>query len=155
MPVTTLARARVADITRRSPVLVDPDTPTGVVVEQMVAGGRGNAVIVDDDGAPVGMFTQRDVVSRLDLTNDRWRRAPIREFLSPGVVTVGEDDSLHDCLVRMRQRDVRSLPVCTGGRVIGVVSIRDILRYVAECFPKEFINLPPDPSSEPSGAWGG
>jgi CBS-domain-containing membrane protein len=50
----------------------------------------------------------------------------------------------------------RHLPVVDGdGRVLGIVSIRDIMMHVAKLYPKEFLNLPPRPASEASDRYGG
>ena len=151
----TLAHAHVADIPRRKPVLVAPDTATLDVVRRVAAAGRGHAIIVDPAGQPLGIFTQRDLVTRVDYGDPTWKTRPISALMTREPVTVTEATTLADCLVLLRKHHVRSLPVTQAGRTVAVVSIRDIIHHVADVFPADFQNLPPDPSLEAQHPWGG
>lgn len=155
MSLDLLANALVSEIPRRKPVLVAPDTPSGDVVRRVATAGRGHAIVVDPAGLPLGIFTQRDLVTRIDHSDAGWKNQPISALMTRELVTVTEDMSLADCLALLHRHHVRSLPVTVAGRAVGVVSIRDILHYVADTFPADFQNLPPDPSLEARRPWGG
>jgi CBS domain-containing protein len=59
-------------------------------------------------------------------------------------------------LRRLNHGKRRHLPVTDpNGKILGIISIRDLLAHVAEHFPDDFVNLPPDPDHEASGEWGG
>jgi len=152
-----LARTSVALVARRKPVLVAPDTPVIDVVRRMAAAGRGNAIVVDAAGQPLGIFTQRDLVTRVAPGDTTWRERPVSTLMTREPVTVTEAATFADCLAKMRQHHVRSLPVLAAehGRPVGVVSIRDLVHHVADTFPEDFQNLPPDPSLEARRPWGG
>ncbi|PKN58643.1 MAG: hypothetical protein CVU56_04755 [Deltaproteobacteria bacterium HGW-Deltaproteobacteria-14] len=155
MSLDLLANARVSEIPRRQPVLVAPDTLTGEVVRRVATAGRAHAIVVDPAGLPLGIFTQRDLVTRIDHSDASWKSLPISTLMTRELVTVTEDMSLTDCLALLHKHHVRTLPVTAGGRAVGVVSIRDILHHAADAFPAEFQNLPPDPSLEAQHPWGG
>jgi len=155
MSLDLLARARVSEIPRRKPVLVSPDTAAQDVVRRVAEAGRGHAIVVDPAGQPIGIFTQRDLVKRVDYGDPSWKKRPISSLMTRELVTVAPDTSLAECLALLRKHHVRSLPVIDTGHAVDVVSIRDILHYVADSFPAEFLNLPPDPSLEARQPWGG
>lgn len=155
MSLDLLAHARVSEIPRRKPVLVAPDTATGDVIRRVAEAGRGHAIVVDAAGQPLGIFTQRDLVTRVDYDEPGWKARPISSLMTRELVTVTGENSLAECLAILRKHHVRTLPVVEAGRAVGVVSIRDIVHYVGDSFPADFLNLPPDPSLEARGAWGG
>jgi signal-transduction protein with cAMP-binding, CBS, and nucleotidyltransferase domain len=146
--VTVLARATVGDLPMRPHGRVGIDAPMWKVVEEMAGKGRG-AVLVEDHGALVGIFTERDLLSRIDHCDALWSHVVVREVMTPIPMVIDPDDSLAEAVRRLLQGRRRHLPVVDGkGAVLGLVSIRDILSYIAGRFPEEMMNLPPDPSHE-------
>lgn len=144
----TLAITSVGDLPQRPHATVDVDDPMWKVVEAMKAKGRG-AVLVEDEGALVGIFTERDLISRLDHTDILWAHVPVREVMTPHPTVVHPDDSVAEALRLLTQGRRRHLPVVdVRGRVNGLLSIRDILGFVASRFPEDMINLPPTPEHE-------
>lgn len=155
MAIDDLARTPVTAIAQRRPVLVTAELTVDDVIRRIAAAGRGHAIVVDPSGRAIGIFTQRDLLTRIDPREAGWGDTPISAVMTREPVTISQDATLADCLAALRSRRIRSLPVCDGGKPVGVVSIRDILRHVAEVFPDEFLCLPPDPSLEASRPWGG
>lgn len=156
MAIDDLAHTPVTAIAQRRPVLVTADLPLADVLRRIAGAGRGHAIVVDPSGRAIGIFTQRDLLTRVDADEPTWGDTPIAAVMTREPITVARDATLADCLAAFRSRRIRSLPVvCDEGRPVGVVSIRDILRHVAEVFPDEFLCLPPDPSLEASRPWGG
>jgi CBS domain-containing protein len=150
-----LAATKVADIQRRAPVRLAPDTPLKEAVTCMREQRRGSA-LVEEEGRLLGIFTQRDLVTRVDLGDPGWQRRRLAEVMSPDPVTAPATASLAEALAFMAEGGFRTLPVVDdAGRVTGSVSIRDILRHLAENFPKEFLNLPPEPHRAAPRRWGG
>jgi CBS domain-containing protein len=143
-----LADARVGDLAPRPHAKVDADAAMWKVVEQMTAKGRG-AVLVEDDGALVGIFTERDLLNRVDHTDPLWSHLTVRDVMTPHPMVVRGDDSLTEALRRMTQGHRRHLPIVDErGKVLGLISVRDILSFVADKFPEEMVNLPPHPDHE-------
>ncbi len=153
--LTTLAHTRVGTIAQRRPAIVGPGDTVADVIEAMAALLRGHAVVVAADGTPIGIFTQRDLVARVDQTVPGWGDQPVREVMTAPLYTVTGDHTLGECLALMRARTIRSVPIVEDGAPVAVVSIKDILHHIAESFPEDFICLPPNPGLDPHEAWGG
>ena len=146
--MSMLALTTVADVQMRPHARVEVDAPMWKVVDEMKTKGRG-AVLVEEDGALVGIFTERDLLNRLDHRDVLWSHVLVRDVMTPHPMVVRREDSLAEAVRRLTQGRRRHLPVVDGkGAVLGLVSIRDILSYIAGRFPEELMNLPPDPRHE-------
>ena len=143
-----LVFAQVGDLPQRPHATVDVSDPVWKVVAAMKAKGRG-AVLVEDNGALVGIFTERDLVSRVDHSDVLWSHVLVRDVMTPHPTVIRPADSVHEALRRLVQGKRRHLPVVDDkGAVLGLLSIRDILAYVASKFPEDMMNLPPNPDHE-------
>ena len=143
-----LSFAAVCDLPPRPHASVDISDPIWKVVDAMKSKGRG-AVLVEENGALVGIFTERDLVSRVDHTDPLGCHVVVRDVMTPHPTVVRPLDSLAEALRLLVQGRRRHLPIIDEhGKVQGVLSIRDILTYVASKFPEEMINLPPNPDHE-------
>ena len=143
-----LADTVVGALDARACPRVGADAALGEVVDAMHAHRRG-AVLVEDDGALVGIFTERDLLGRVDHGDPGWPARRVREVMTRQPLVVRADDTLADALRRMLETRRRHLPIVdAAGRALGLLSIRDLLAHVAVRFPDELINLPPDPTHE-------
>ena len=143
-----LASATVGALSPRPHARVAAEDAMWKVVSEMKAKGRG-AVLVEEDGALVGIFTERDLLNRVDYSDALWSHMVVRDVMTPHPMVIRPDDSLSEALRRLTQGHRRHLPIVDNrGHVLGLISIRDILAYVAERFPEEMMNLPPDPHHE-------
>jgi CBS domain-containing protein len=143
-----LADAQVGDLPSRPHARVSVDDAMWKVVAEMSSKGRG-AVLVEDDGALVGIFTERDLLNRIDYSDALWSHVVVRDVMTPHPMVIHADDSLSEALRRLTQGHRRHLPVVDErGHVLGMISIRDILTHVAGRFPEEMMNLPPHPDHE-------
>jgi CBS domain-containing protein len=151
-----IAATPVSDIPLREPARARTDTPLIDVVSAMHEMRRGATIIEDDQGRIAGIFTERDLMVRVEHGDSSWHRQPVGEVMTRDPVRIAPTESLSTALRRMRQTGCRHLPVTDDqGKTAGVVSIRDLLAHIAEYFPEEFLNLPPDPEHEASRRWGG
>jgi CBS domain-containing protein len=143
-----LARATVGELAPRPHARAAADDAMWKVVAEMTTKGRG-AVLVEDDGALVGIFTERDLLNRIDYSDALWSHVVVRDVMTPHPMVIRPDDSLGEALRRLTQGHRRHLPIVDDhGHVLGVISIRDILTYIAERFPDDMLNLPPHPDHE-------
>jgi CBS domain-containing protein len=151
-----IAATPVTEIDIREPVRVTPETALLDVVTRLREKRRG-AAIVEEGGKVVGIFTERDLMLRVDHTKGQgWHKQPVRDYMTKNVVMVSGRDSIATAVQKMKSGEFRHLPVDLGsGKPVGLVSIRDILAYIAEHYPAEFLNLPPDPEHEARRRWGG
>jgi len=146
--MVALANALVGEVQPRPHAKVTVDDAMWKVVAEMSAKGRG-AVLVEDDGALVGIFTERDLLNRVDYSDALWSHVVVRDVMTPHPMVIRPDDSLSEALRRLTQGHRRHLPIVDDrGHVLGLISIRDILTYIAERFPEDMMNLPPHPDHE-------
>lgn len=111
------------------------DEPLECAVAKMYAANVGSVVVVDRAGHPVGIVTERDVVRFLAQEVDF--KTPLRQVARKSLITVSPEDSTLSAAVKMIENNIRHMPVVEGGRLVGVISIRDVLRALltAEAFP--------------------
>ena len=155
---TTLAQIAatpIGTIVRRLPVRVTPETTLGALVATLREKGRG-AVLVEEGDRISGIFSERDLMLRVDHGDPSWTGRPVREVMTRAPRTIREDEPIEDALNIMLTGGHRHLPIVdAAGALLGIVSIRDILIHIVRFFPADFINVPPDPEHESSGVWGG
>jgi CBS domain-containing protein len=143
-----LASAKVGDLSPRPHARVRVEDAMWKVVAEMTSKGRG-AVLVEDAGALVGIFTERDLLNRVDYGDALWSHLVVGDVMTPHPMVIHPDDSLSEALRRLTVGHRRHLPVVDGrGHVLGLISVRDILSYIAERFPDDMLNLPPHPDHE-------
>ena len=143
-----LSTARVGDLSPRPPARVDVEDAMWKVVAEMRAKGRG-AVLVEAAGELVGIFTERDLLNRVDHADALWSHLVVGDVMTPHPMVTRPDDSLGEAPRRLTVGHRRHLPIVDErGHVLGVLSIRDILSFIAQRFPEELMNLPPHPDHE-------
>jgi CBS domain-containing protein len=104
------------------------DTVLGSL-EQMAAHNVGFLVVLEQ-GALVGVLSERDYARKVILQGRASKDTPVRDIMTRDVVTVGPDESLSQCMALMRSKGFRHLPVVQHGNVVGVLSIRDLLSEI-------------------------
>jgi CBS domain-containing protein len=120
-------RATVRDLMTPDPVTVDESTPLQQVALVMKEQDIGD-VIVERQGTPAGIVTDRDIVVRALAENEDARTLQAGDICSGDVVSVGPDDGIDDAAGLMRDAAVRRVPVVDDGRVVGIVSLGDLAR---------------------------
>ena len=146
--MAALASATVGDLSPRPHARVATDDAMWKVVAEMTAKGRG-AVLVEEEGTLVGIFTERDLLNRIDYSDQLWSHVLVQDVMTPMPMVIRPDDTLSEALRRLTQGRRRHLPIVDyRGHVLGLISIRDILTHIAERFPEDMMNLPPHPDHE-------
>ncbi len=104
-----------------------PDGSVHDAVRMLADKGVG-ALVVVDGGRVVGIFSERDCVRKILHTDKTLREVPVREWMTPRVVYVQPDQTVEECLALMTDKRIRHLPVMEGDRLIGVLSIGDLVK---------------------------
>jgi CBS domain-containing protein len=91
---------------------------------------RVRSVLVIDDGALVGILTQGDCAIKVLLPGLDAKQTPVSQVMTGRPVTVTPDDQLQGCMAMMATRGFRHLPVMDGGKVVGVISIGDVVKDI-------------------------
>ncbi len=154
VPALTDERLRV--LSRRQPVTVAPGTSLAASVHEIQRGGTGDSVFVcDADGLLVGVLTERDIFGRI-VGGDIDLEQPVETLMTTDPKTLDLDQTIGDAIQLMQTGRYRNVPLVDDDRhLVGVVRQVDIIKYLAESFPEELLNLPPRPHQrmkEPEGA---
>ena len=96
-------------------------------VKAMVEGNVG-ALIVTEGGEISGIVTERDYLRRVTLEGRDERTTPVREITSSPFVYVGPEATIDECMAIMTERRFRHLPVVEDGKLLGLVSIGDLVK---------------------------
>ena len=110
---------------------VAPDTSVGEVIRRLNDSGHHCAIVVSD-GAIRGIFTERDILNKLADSLGQNDGAPVRDFMTPDPVVLDHDVSVAFALNRLVVGGYRHLPIRRDGRLVGMVSVRDVLAYLVE-----------------------
>ena len=108
---------------------VSPDETVFRALEVMAEHDVG-ALVVVDEGAVVGVFSERDYARKVILLGRGSRDLAVRVVMSGDVVTVGPEQTVADCMRLMTDNRVRHLPVVEDDRLVGIVSIGDVVKAV-------------------------
>jgi CBS domain-containing protein len=108
---------------------VAPDDTIYRALEVMAERNVG-ALVVLEDGRLVGMLSERDYARKVILKGLASRDARVRDVMTRDVVTVSPEHTVADCMQRMTDGRFRHLPVLAGDRVVGVVSIGDLVATI-------------------------
>jgi CBS domain-containing protein len=91
---------------------------------------RVRSVLVIDDDVLVGIVTQGDCAIKVLLPGLDAKQTPVSQVMTGSPVTVKPDDRLEDCMGMMAARGFRHLPVLDAGKVVGVISIGDVVKDI-------------------------
>ena len=125
-------------------VAISPFTPLSQAIEAM-KNDEGGCVIVSDDGRVVGIFTERDLLTKV-LGQNVDLESPISDWMQPAVETLSSEATIGDAVRLMNEKSFRNIPLVKNGELMGSISVFDIITYLAECYPKATMNLPPLPA---------
>ncbi len=120
----------VASLLKPSPsdlVTIGPDATVFEAIGRMVEHNVGSILVIEDD-ALRGIFTERDYLRRIALEGRTSRETTVRDVMTADLVTVAPDETVDGCLATMTARHIRHLPVLRDGELAGIVSIGDLVR---------------------------
>ena len=109
-------------------VFISPSATVRETAELMDRHNVGSVLIMSADNRLEGIFTERDLVKRVVSTGANPDRTPISDVMTPDVVVVDAKTAAADVFQLMNMRKCRHIPVAAGDRILGVVSLRDLLR---------------------------
>ncbi|MBD0372981.1 MAG: CBS domain-containing protein [Pyrinomonadaceae bacterium] len=125
-------------------VCIEPQTPLREAIARMME-DEGGCAIVCESGRIVGIFTERDLISKV-IGEEVDMNAPVSQWMTTAVETLSVDATIGDAVELMNRKGYRNIPLVKEGRLSGSISVFDIITYLAESYPKETMNLPPVPA---------
>jgi len=104
-------------------------TPSDTVFEalQRLADYEVGALVVMDQGRLVGVVSERDYTRKVALQGKNSRETSVADIMSRNVVSVTPETGTRACMALMSQKKIRHLPVLDGPKVLGMISIRDLM----------------------------
>jgi CBS domain-containing protein len=154
--VPSVADERLKVLSRREPVTVQPGTSLASCIEAIQRTGTGDSVFVTHpDGRLAGVLTERDIFGRIvggDVDLDQ----PVETMMTTKPHHLHLEETVRDAIELMQTGRYRNVPLLDEeDHLIGVVRPQDLLKYLAEAFPEELLNLPPRPHQRMHKAEGG
>ena len=121
--------ARLADVGLSTPVVVDVEAPVAEAIDKMRRQKCGCALVFDD-GKLVGIFDERDVLTRVAVPGLDCATTPMSAVMSPDPLRLSLDDPPAFAVHCMVANDFRHLAVLSGDHLEGYISVRNILGYL-------------------------
>ena len=100
-------------------------------LEIMVEKNVSSLVVMEEEKL-IGIFTERDYARKVILKGKASRETPVGDIMSGNVITVTPDSTIDDCMELMTSKFFRHLPVVDNDKVVGLVSIGDVVKYIIE-----------------------
>ncbi|MCD9047690.1 CBS domain-containing protein [Luteimonas sp. MHLX1A] len=111
---------------------VGPDAPVIEALRLMAEHGIGSVLVLDGENRLVGIVSERDYARKVVLTGRTSQQTRVRDIMVDTVTTIGPDDTVAHCMQLMTDGRFRHLPVLEDGRIVGIVSIGDLVKAVIE-----------------------
>jgi CBS domain-containing protein len=107
-------------------------SPSATVYEALELMARNNigALLVLEGDKLVGIFTERDYARKVVLQGRSSRTTRIAELMTRDVLYIGPDDTIENCMALMTDKRTRHLPVIEDGKLIGIISIGDVVKEI-------------------------
>jgi CBS domain-containing protein len=119
---------------------IDGESSVLDAVQLMVESNVGS-LLVTERGEVAGIVTERDYLRRVTLEG-RTEEAPVREIMSSPLVVATLETTVDECMAMMTDRRIRHIPVVDGEKVVGLVSIGDLVKFKSklQSFEIQFLN---------------
>jgi CBS domain-containing protein len=121
--------SRVRDIVPERDLFYVEETDTVAAAARHMAELQVGAIVVLDQGVLRGIFSERDLMKRVVLEGLDPAQTRVASVMSTDIVTIDETASLEDAMEAMQNHNCRHLPVTRNGRVVGFLSMRDVMHH--------------------------
>ncbi|MCW3135512.1 MAG: CBS domain-containing protein [Canidatus Methanoxibalbensis ujae] len=125
----------VRDVMTPEVVTEEEDTPVTKIAKDMEVYGIGS-VIITREGEPVGIVTDRDIALKVIKEDRLVREVKAKDIMSSPLITIEADASIEKACEIMAKNRIRRLPVVEDDKLVGVISVRNILTRSPACVSK-------------------
>ena len=124
----------VRDIIRKKDNDIWSIAPEATVYEalEIMAEKNIGALLVMKEDQVKGILSERDCIRKVDLQGRTSRITKVNEVMTSDVISVQVSEQLEECMATMIEKNIRHLPVYDDGQLLGLISVRDVLREVVE-----------------------
>ncbi len=110
---------------------IGPDQPVLAAIQLMADKFVGALLVMQGDDL-AGIVSERDYARKVILKGRSSAQTPVRDIMTEGVITVAPDDTVHRCMRLVTDKHIRHLPVTDAGKVVGMLSIGDLVKAVID-----------------------
>lgn len=114
-----------------SAIFVSPDVTVFEALELMFEKNIGSLLVMEQDQF-IGIFTERDYARKVILKGKSSKNIKIKEIMTENALTVCSDTTIEECMWLMTNKFIRHLPVIDDGKLTGIISIGDVVKYIIE-----------------------
>lgn len=111
--------------------MISPDATVFEALKLMAEHNTG-ALLVVGDATVDGIISERDCVRKVELDEKNVRDTRISDIMTSKVISINADEPLEECMTLMLEKSIRHLPVYDGTKLLGLVSVRDVLKEVVD-----------------------
>jgi CBS domain-containing protein len=126
------SRMLVRDVMSSPVVTIEEDAPVNKAAELMEKHGLGCIIVTNEEGKPLGIITERDLVARVLAKNVKPDSVRAKEVMTSPLITIEPHETINEAARRMSRLNIRRLGVVYKGQLIGLVSSKDILAVMPE-----------------------
>ena len=108
---------------------IPPEASVFDAIKLMADKNIGALVVMDGEGV-AGMITERDYARKIVIMSRSSKETPVREIMTSAVMYVRPDQTSEECVVLMTENRLRHLPVIDDGRLLGIISIGDLVKDI-------------------------
>jgi CBS domain-containing protein len=109
---------------------IEPDTSVQEALGRLAEHNVGALLVMDSEGKVAGILSERDIVRKVGLRGKSADEIKVRQVMTSKVLYVEADQSVEECMALMDEKGIRHLPVYEKGTLLGMISVRDVLRTV-------------------------
>ena len=110
---------------------VHPDDSVFDAVQKLANANIGSLIVIED-GRPVGIFTERDYARSVVLQGKSSPTTPVRDIMTTRVIYVQPKQTVEECMAIMTDKHIRHLPVLRDDKLVGMISIGDLVKSIIE-----------------------
>ena len=124
MTIESILKRKGTDVTT-----IAPEASIKRAADWLSAKNIGALVVVTSENAVLGLISEREIVHAFSRYGETAASMPVKEIMRHGVTTVSPDESVNRVMNLMTHQRVRHMPVLRGGKLAGIVSIGDVVKY--------------------------
>jgi CBS domain-containing protein len=116
----------------RRVISIEAEATVSEAIARLVLNNIGSLPVVDDEGRLQGVFSERDVLRGIHTRGAGFCLVRIADVMTPNPVTCSCDDNVHDVMGQMTERRIAKVPVLDRGKLVGIISVGDVIKFLYE-----------------------
>jgi CBS domain-containing protein len=122
-------------------ISIDGEATVHEALARLVQNNIGSLPVVDHDGRLVGIFAERDVLRVIHNRGENFGRLRISELMTPDPITCDPMDDVNEVMGQMSERRIAKVPVVQQGKLVGIISVGDVIKLLYEKVTTENLHL--------------